>query len=191
MVIVELSDLKSYLNLEDSSDYDSILIGLEQAASDYVHDVTDRWFGESKTFEKVKNGTGTRKMWISDPADPLTSVEHRESPDQDWDTVDADDYEVDGRLLYRTDLERWVKGVRNYRITYDHGYALGGAPQNIQLAVKLLVAHRFRNRGREGLMRQRIGDYSFTRMEATQAGKQEGLSIDRLLGTASSNIWTG
>jgi len=69
----------------------------------------------------------------------------------------------------------WAFGRRRWQIDYTHGYAT--VPNDVQLAVKILVAGRYNRR--DDLSSEQVGDYNY-RVEAGDSGWTP--HVDRLLG---------
>lgn len=179
--LVRLVEIKQYLGLEDDDSDDEIIQDIENAVADFVEEYTGRHFGSIQTFQNVINGTGTRVIWLENEPTSFTSVEERDSPDTStWDTVDSTDYEVHGRKLFNLEGD-WKRGRLNYRVNYDAGYNKEDLPSQIRLAIKELVAWKYRKIGKEGIRRERIGDYSYTVADVQSANAESDFDIFSML----------
>lgn len=150
--------------------YDDQIQALIDRAQAIVERETGWYFGEPRAADEVLNGTGTTKIFapqnIVDP-DGVT-VYSRPAATDSWTIVDEEDYEVDGRGLYVA--SRWLKGKRNFRITYEEGF--DPLPGDVHQLLLDLVSSKWKARGeRTDLASEKIGDYSYTRADLE---KQDG-----------------
>lgn len=159
--MISLSDLKAYLKVNVDT-YDDILTALESRAVAIVEHQLRWYFGEPREVKEVLDGTGRPRMFLNQtPVDGVISLlESRSGVGDDWGVVSTDDYEVEGRGLHALSAYVFYKGRRNFRATYQEGFAT--APEDIQQVVLDLVAAIWNRRSHEGFSSESIGDYSYT-----------------------------
>jgi hypothetical protein len=132
---------------EGDTTEDAYLELLEAAAADKLEDALGYGFpSPAAEVARILDGPGADALWLPEEpaADPALVLETRSSGGE-WEEVDASDYELDGRVLYRLS-GRWTLGRRNYRATYTTGYASGEEPAWARNAVVQIVAHWYENR---------------------------------------------
>lgn len=165
MTPVSAADLQKYWD----GDTDTLI----DSAIEFLQGETHRYFGEPKEFVEILEGSGTVHLWLKEPpdTDQTVKVEERFVSDDEWEEVDEDDYEVDGRKLVRVDGGAWnrlrdARGrvfhhIKQYRVTYTFGY--DDLPADVEEAVALLVKWR-QEQMEQGVMMQSesLGDYSYT-----------------------------
>jgi hypothetical protein len=102
---------------------------------------------------------------FQDPVEDSTvTVATRTAPGQPWETVDTEDYVLEGRALRHRIA--WPAGRANVRITYTAGYVVGSGPPELADLVYDLVALRWGARGENAAMQsESFGDYSYTRKD--------------------------
>lgn len=118
--------------------------------------------------EEIKDGTGSRSLWLDYPVDVLTSVT------LGWDSSEVLDltdravihYAEGSRVLRRTD-GGWfgTVGQAGYvAVVYNHQ---GNLPADAKLPIMEVAAGMYRNRGSEGMKSETVGSfYSYTREDA-------------------------
>jgi hypothetical protein len=155
-----LADLRSTLTETDAA---TVLDALILRTLDAIEKELDWYFGEPRAAVEILNGSGSRLLWLRQYIVGSTvSVQYRGGVGDAWETVDADDYEFDtgGRLL--ANVANWIKGVRNYRVSYTEGFAT--MPGDVEQLLLNLVVSRWNNRENDAALRsETIGDYSYTR----------------------------
>lgn len=167
--MIDLPDLLEWLG--SPTGVDSLLVALEARAVDIVERETERHFGTSETFTEILQGTGRTTLWLNEAPSAVTSVEYRTYVGEDWTTITAsadDGYELQdptsdsgGARLLRKGGFLWTRGY-DFRVIYDFGYAAGSEPPEIRQAVIDLVTAKYRQRERQGLKSETIGEYSYT-----------------------------
>ncbi len=160
-MLIPLEDIKAWLKITVST-YDDLLTALEVRVSAFVERKLRWYFGIPRPKVELLNGTNAPKMFLNQPpADGATVLlESRSGVGQDWTTVAATDFELDGRGLYAAVGYRWTKGLRNYRATYNEGFT--EVPGDIRQLLLTLIVMVWSRRGREGLGSEKIGDYAYT-----------------------------
>jgi hypothetical protein len=147
--VIHILELREHLRVEHTED-DPYIEALEAGAVRAIEQWTDRHFGPVVEFEDIFSGGGPhhltyylREAPTDAPSPPSVVVDLRTNTV--YEEVDSDDYELEGRALHNLS-GGWQRGFRNYRVTYDAGYAAGQEPADIRHAVKLLVAHWYERR---------------------------------------------
>ena len=177
--MIPLAALKDYLGIgaEDTSE-DTALTELERNAVAFIETQTRRYFGPPELAEEILDGSGTRKLWLSEPPVaedeyewPLVTVEEVSVPGATPTTIEQgaeDGFEVRIRdregLLVRWGGKVWRRGSE-YTVSYFRGYAMGSEPGDIRQLVLGLVSLRRNQRGAEGVRSESLagGEYSYTR----------------------------
>lgn len=173
--MLDIDELKSWLKVE-GSDHDSDLRSLERRAVAFLEGETGRYLRKKAQTTDIVDGTGTPRLWLSDPpsTDP-TEVEEVPDPGDDPTTItaaDEDGFEVRGALLVRKDGCVWTRDYE-YRVTYERGFTaaasdddhLTDAPEVARQAVFDLVALKWRGRGKEETESESISGYSYRRAD--------------------------
>lgn len=147
--VVALNETKDWLGVTDTSD-DVVIDALIDRAEQWVEEQTGRFFGATgTTHTELFSGTGTDTLWLQEDADSITSVEVRDHPGDDWETINATDDDgweqddEDGVKLRRKGGGNWLKG-HEYRVKYTFGY--GTAPEDIRQLVFDLVKMKYEER---------------------------------------------
>lgn len=142
--MITLGELKEVLNIpEDDTTEDTYLAQCEAAAVEHVAGRTGLHLGAPAPTTLYLSGT-RGSLWLpQDAADtPAPIIEIRSG--STWETVDADDYEIDGVEIYAPD--GWTEGVRNYRITFTRGWNSGDEPADLRQVVIWFAVHCFLER---------------------------------------------
>lgn len=158
----DLASVKAWLGLPAAADPvdDPILTDLMARALDAVQRELDWYFGTSRATEEILNGTGLRSLWLRQPPLAGVVVSDRTTVGDAWELVDAADYELGGRGLFNEG--DWTRGVRNYRVAYEEGFAT--MPGDIEQLLLDVVNAKWRGRDTNPAMKsEKIGDYSYTR----------------------------
>ena len=142
--MIPVSVLQAWLNDDESAE---LLLALERRAVGYLERQTGRHLGDPKTVTRSFDGRGSQLLFLpEEPRDPAGLVlEVRSEFTSAWELVESDEYEVDGRRVFRV-AEVWPRGRFNLRATYDAGYTAADAPQDLRQAVIDLVEHWYRGR---------------------------------------------
>lgn len=164
MALVETDVAVDFLSLGTLSATDEAsLTALIERISDAIERDLGWYFGPSRAKEEILDGTGTSKLFVRQPPldEDAVVVRNRSGVGGDWEVVDPDLYEVEGRGIYADG--RWVRGKRNFRVDYDEGFA--EAPGEIQQLVLEVVSNAWRNRDTDpvGIVAESIGDYSYSK----------------------------
>jgi uncharacterized phiE125 gp8 family phage protein len=155
---VSLADIVAHLRI-DSSDEDSLLLSMIEAARDYCENyqnrayITQTWELALDTFPSVNEITLPRPLLQSAPTAP--TVKYYDTVDVEA-TMAAADYMVDnyaepGRIVLKYG-KTWpstiLRPANGVIIKYVAGYGATAAtvPERIIQAIKLLVGHMYENR---------------------------------------------
>jgi hypothetical protein len=140
-----------------------------EAATATLGQELGRFLDAPTEIEERHNGGYPFVLLYDDPVideNAVLLVETRTGPVEPWEAVDAEDYVVEGRrVVHRT---CWPRGLSSVRVTYTRGYELNEGPAQLRDIVLELVLAKIRNKGREGLTSETIGDYSYTKADLTQ-----------------------
>lgn len=164
--IISLADVKLALDITDTAQ-DVKLTALIDRLTEVMERELHWYFGPARERTDVMCGTGTPKMFLGGPfldvTDPYADgflLECRSYVGDAWETVDAGEYEQRGRRIVRADGWVWLRGVDNFRATYNEGYE--EVPGEIEQLALETIASIYRQSGSEGVVSERIGDYSYT-----------------------------
>lgn len=168
--MIPLLKLKAHLGIAAATTtYDQILADYEKAAVAFLEregriDLTAR--GERVEYV---TGTGLAHIWLAAaPASGTTvSAVERWLPDDAGTAIIAADVTVRGRRIFRADGAAWADGAE-YEVTYTAGDNPGAEPADLRLWVIKLVELAWKERGKAGMQSETIGDYSYTRADATK-----------------------
>ena len=135
--MVPVEDLKAWIGLASTDEYDELLERLDAQAVSYLEGRSGRKIdGVASIVEYHSGGLGGRIAMIAQSRTSLAG---------DWQTANVTDFEViDRRILSK--LGTLSIGTSNYRITYRAGYKSGTEPGWLVRAVTGLVELWFRNR---------------------------------------------
>jgi hypothetical protein len=143
-----------------------------EAASGLVRAYVGRNLTLQEDDELITHGTGTFALNLPEgPVDEVTLVEEIDNDGTET-VIEDTDYRLDPDtcILYRLD-QPWCQGIRNYRVTYTHGYTLPGTtnptlPPEIR-ATTAQIAARFYHRATQEaddagrtLTQRSLGSYS-------------------------------
>ena len=128
---------------------------LEQAAIKAVQKQTGRYWGATATQTEIIRFKSWPLPLKNDPiGGAITSLEQWDGAA--WALVAASNYYVDGSFIWPNATYTWPPSYLyplsplRFRVIYQAGYTATGdvwpAPDDIQMAVKLLVGHWFENR---------------------------------------------
>jgi len=164
--LIALDDVKESLGISDASK-DNILTRYINYATDLIEKYcNNRRFKETTYTDEEVNGSGTHYLNLKHfPVTSITKLEYRTSSDysaSDFDQVDTSDYILessDSGMIYFP--RGFVRGTRNYRVTYIAGYAT--IPHDLEEACGQLVSYLYKNAGKtEGIKSETLGRYSVT-----------------------------
>lgn len=164
MSLVKLATLKRALGIADSAE-DALLQEAEDRATALIEQALERRFQTPAQVTEYRNGTGGSALFlggaVEDPEAEVTVSERLLAYGSAWTLLADTAFEVRSPdRLVRLDGIAWLIGAE-YRITYPSGYA--EAPQDIQdLCIELVGKARARAQGRQGLVSEGIGDYSYS-----------------------------
>lgn len=127
---------------------------LEQAAIKAIQKQTGRYWGATATITETVRFKSWPIVLANEPtAGAITSLSQWSGAV--WEVVTASDYYVDGTLIWPNSSYTFPNTFGNpftplFKVIYPAGYAATGdvwaAPEDIQMAVKLLVGHWYENR---------------------------------------------
>jgi hypothetical protein len=159
--MLTLQQVKDWLQVE-GTEYDTLLDELLDRTIDAVQIELDWYFGPARETEETLSGAGLPTLWLRQPPvdEADVTVTYRTGVGGDWEAVDPDDYEVDGRGI--THYHRWTRGRRNYHVIYEEGFT--EMPGDVEQLILDLIASKWKGRGdNPGMKSETIGDYSYTR----------------------------
>ena len=153
--IATLTTIKRYIELDAAQgDDDTLLEEIHDSAVALFERMVGWHLDGQETQNRVLDGSGTHTMYLPQPVSDggtATAVAERLSLTEDWTTLDASNYEVDGRRITRTDGCVFTAGEFNVRVTVAVGYdAEAGTPIDppplVRQAVLDLISVMYRNR---------------------------------------------
>ena len=155
---VTLASAKAWMGITDAA-HDAEIQALIDRMLYTVQLELDWYFGIGRPAEEILDGPGNRALWLRQPPLAGVTVRYRAGVGEDWEMVDADDYEADGRGLFH--VGNWTAGVRNYRVNYAEGFVT--MPGDIEQLILDLVSMKWQRRTTDpALKSERIGDYAYT-----------------------------
>ena len=145
--MVPVEDLKDWIGLAKTDEYDDLLERLELEAVSYFEGRSGRHLGKTSSLIEYHSGGpgGRQTLFAANPIASVVSIESRSSLAGEWATADLDDFDVvDRRVISR--FGYLPAGTSNVRLTYKAGYKAGDEPGWLTRGVKGLVEQWFRNR---------------------------------------------
>lgn len=123
---------------------------LDNIASGHVEEYTNRTFLSGSMAQEVFDGDGANCLYdlqhteyVTQQA-PITSSPLLEWWNGSaWEAVDTDTYSYDGTegVVYFHNDSFFIKGTKNYRVTYEYGYdGVDDVPQELKGAVIIIVS---------------------------------------------------
>ncbi len=161
------------------------------ALTSFVHNYLG-YDPQSQTYtnEEMDSNGGESLLLGAFPVTAFTSLSVRSSAENedDWDTVDSEDYHVDNDtgILYGSGRRRFLGGRKLYRATYTAGFVFDNTSTflgdtdgaDIELAAWMLGAEVYnRGKGGGGIQSESIGDYRVVYKSAMMNNEE----IDSLL----------
>lgn len=145
------ADLKPFLNYEDT-DQDSLITSLGKAARSYVEQTTRRALISQTWRGSFQEPPRNSEVWLPRPR--IVSVENVKYYDSDGvlQTLEASKYHVvtgeNGRVVITAWPGAHATKPDRYQINWTSGYGDAGSdvPEDILIAIKLLVTFWFDNR---------------------------------------------
>lgn len=150
--LVSLDACKAHLSIEaDETEFDELIKALRDAAIEYV-----------ERYCSVKLGPVTGMVWSAEglpvsssdaitlgvwPVTQVTNIVWRDGENVEV-VGDANDFRVTAKGALRPVVGgAWPSGVAGaVQVTFDAGFAAGDAPPALIAAVRMMLAHFFRNR---------------------------------------------
>lgn len=158
--MLDLADVKEYLEITDvDAVRDARLESLMLRAIEAVERELDWYFGQPRAAEEILNGSGFSAMWLRQPPVNGLTAYSRTGPTHDWDEVDSDDYEQDGRGVWHAN-GIWFSGVRNWRFVYDEGFTV--PPGDVVQFTLDLIKAKWNEPAIQGIVSETLGRYSYT-----------------------------
>lgn len=168
LALVSLTDAKTFMQISGSSE-DTIVGDLVNMASAAINKYCGRVL-LSKAFEEYLDGDGSTQLILPKfPVTTLTSV--NDDPLRVWGAGTAkssSDMILDGDsgiiTLFNNGGE-FTKGVRNIKVVYTAGYAVGSMPWDIRTACFLLVSQWYRTayqKWQRGVASEQVGNRNIT-----------------------------
>lgn len=145
--MVSLEDLKDWIGLSNTDEYDALLLTLETEAVSYLEGRSGRHLGKTTSITEYHSGGvgGRQTLFAGNPVASLVSIETRSTLAGDWTFASLDDFDVvDRRVISK--LGYLPVGTTNIRMVYKAGYKAGDEPGWLTRGVKGLVELWFRNR---------------------------------------------
>lgn len=134
----------------------------------FVEQQTHRRFGLVEAASFVLEGTGTTFLRLPEPvvvpdSDEALVVTERQYAGESGATVTAFDVRSGGNTDYlvRHGGTPWTNGWE-YQVDYQRGYEVDHLPADIEQLVLYLVSIRVGRLGREGILSETIGGYSYS-----------------------------
>jgi len=176
--LTTVSRLKTFLEISGTS-YDTLLEWIANSATEFIENYCHRRFQRTAYTQEMYSTDKWQKTLLLDNFPVISTetftLEIRTSGlnEDDWDTVDSEDYHVDydGGIIRMAGRIEFQKGVDKYRVTYTAGYDFDTSTKplsdteagDLEMAMWKLCAVMFnRRRGDPGIRSERIGDYSVT-----------------------------
>jgi hypothetical protein len=167
--LISLADVKEGLGISNASQ-DNLLTRYINQATDLIEKFCNgRRFKETTYTNQEYNGSGTAYLDLRHyPLSSITKLERRTSTDysaSDFDEIDTSDYLIDSGSQTNTGQVYmpigFIKGIRNYRITYVAGYS--SIPNDLEEACGKLVSYFLKTANKnEGVKSETLGRYSIT-----------------------------
>ena len=150
------------------------LTNLLTSASNMVEAYCHRVFTSTAYAPEYQDGLGGDWLFVKNP--PITAFTSIAVEDAygDTETILAAEFVRDndtGRIQFKVDADSdfayFPVGIQNIDITYTGGYA--AIPDEVQDAVILIAMNLYSlgSKANPGLKSERLGEYSYTRMDAT------------------------
>ncbi len=158
--MISTERLKSWLNLETTSEHDDELKRLEVRAVAWLELRLGQHIQERKQFIETLTPIGDAVLWVRNRIEELVKVEIRDTFSAVWQEQTLSNYEADGFAVRK--LQGSYPNTRGgTRITYKTGYRASAGPEpDIEQAVYELVETWFRQRvtASGGLVPRRSGE---------------------------------
>lgn len=166
MTYIDLASLKIYLGVIGSSD-DTLLTNIANSVETFVENYTGRVFTSTTYTNEEYEGTDSFELKLKNyPIISLSYLGENENyleNENDWDTIDAEDYWIDeysgDRGIIRANF-KFAKYPHHYRVTYVAGYAT--IPEDLKMAIYDICGTYYNCRKTAGIDRERVGDYDVT-----------------------------
>lgn len=144
---------------------------LYEYAIAFLEGETTRYFGAHEEVTEYLRGSGSSRLWLKEPPVSGDGIDaptlDTRNVGADWDAVDADAWEVRGRVLVRTDGAQWLR-THEYRATYTRGYEV--LPTDVEQAAFDLIRWKVEDLGTDPRLKsERIGDYQYTLADVSES----------------------
>lgn len=178
--LISLDTLKEALEITGNED-DSLLRALINRATDIIESYCNgrRFISTAYTNEEY-DGKGSDYLNLKHyPVTTLTSIDRRigDFANPSWGALSNSFYKLiddgergPGQVYYSG---KFVRGVRNYRVTYTAGFAT--IPNDLQQACITLVAFLKNQTKATGMKSETLGRYSYTKSDEEKDIKELGL----------------
>jgi hypothetical protein len=120
--IITLTEAKDLLGVS-GTDYDDTIQLMLDATTQLFEKEAYRHI-EPNTRTQIKEGDGTRVLWLAEQARSITSI--HVDVDQEWDSgslIDSSEYNFEGLRVNRLGGYVWEPGWQNIQIIYATGFA--------------------------------------------------------------------
>ena len=176
--VQRLADFLELGTITVGSSKETLLQRIINAVSQFVETYTGRTFKQT-TYTNEEYDVGTKSEYLHLKNWPVSStasftLQERQSAENedDWDTIDSEDYFVDydSGVVELAQGLKFGRGPKRYRVTYTAGYNfdnsstfLGDFLPDLEYVVWKLCATLYnRRRGGVGVESERLGDVSVT-----------------------------
>lgn len=144
--------VRNYLGI-DNYDYDDLLDGLIQSASDYFRNKTGYLWNKAQLKETL-DGQGRNSIILSQkPVQSIESLEISGTPTEDY-------YLYKGAGIVKKKNGVFIAGMANIVVVYNCGY--DNVPADIKQACTELVGQYFQDKDYQGISQYSIGDESIS-----------------------------
>lgn len=167
--LTTLATLKIYLGIAVSdTTSDELLSLLINSVSSIAESYCDRSFNKQTGLTEQYDGSGN--SWLYPKTLPIISVTSiHDDTDRNFTSsylIDSADYVVYEHGV-RLDGSTFNKGIKNVKIVYTAGYVLPNIaspnlPKDLEMAVLYYCAFLFKNKNKQGIASEKVGDVSFS-----------------------------
>ena len=161
--LISTAELATFLQTTISdSDWATSLINI---ASDFIERYCNRKFITATYTDEEYDGTGGRYLYLKNL--PITSITAVKLYDQTADELIYTYTEhtefipyLDEGMIYMSG--GWVRGHKNFKITYVAGYAIASVPYDLKSICARVAGYIYSAQGSAGIKSESMGNYSVT-----------------------------
>lgn len=159
-----------------TADHDTLLTDLVNIVTELIERYCKRRFKQTAYTNELLDSDGAETLFlgqypVSSSASFTLEERNSESNEDDWDTIDSEDYFVDydSGIIHRAGREHWRVGKQAYRVSYTAGYNFDNAATyladttagDLEYIVWKIVKTIFdRRQSQTGITSESLGDYS-------------------------------